>query len=222
MTSERWIAVKEGWRADQEPIRTAQYFRKEASGASRIVVIVTYQIGGFWAFSTQSDNGYRIHVRSARTIPLPGAPMLPEDVFSVALPRRAVIDFDNIQCDILSHVKVDEPILVSGVPVPYLEGDTPQFHKDPKIFTSDREFPEIIATCNPPSTIDGMTQTDLAVYPITYRPFSRVVSVRTEIKVTIPCLIRSGSYYTIQDVDWGSPVVRNMVGFSNRLLRTAF
>ncbi|MBI4749003.1 MAG: hypothetical protein HY774_10975 [Acidobacteria bacterium] len=219
MSNRSWLAVVPGGEINQAPLRELSY-QPDLTDTSRVWIRLNYQVKGFWIHSNHTTSDQTIHIPGVRVMATPGAPKLPMDVFSIAIPRKSRVSQDGLRVEVRQQTSVPGTYRIPPEPPFQLERESIPAAPDPVIYESGAFFPETVAACGKVYTIDGMNQVVISVFPIAYAPQLGQLIVRNSIQVSLLCL--NGSAYALDEVKWHSPAVQSIVGYNHTFLRSRF
>ena len=206
-----WFALSDGHKTGTSPVRRVSYTPYEST--ARVDIRLFYKLPGFWLTRVQdSEEQYMIQIPGGRMYGVPGVPMLPTDIFSLALPFGATFDPLNIKVLVQAQQELDEFLRLAPFPEPYVESQSADTEEDPQIYGRDDWVPSDIANLQKPSEIDGLCRTIVRLHPIAYAPQSRRLLARTRIRIRFICKIWENGHYDSDSVDWLSPVLSSVLG----------
>ncbi len=206
----QWIQTSAGWKPGTPGDRKVSY---EPLDDSRIEVILNYTLGGFWISPSSTDPSYHAaRFAGDRLSHVPGAPSVPIDVFSLALPAGAELAPGDLRAQVRGEEVCEGSWLLAPAAPPTIEGEPAHLEADPEIYGSDAWYPQTVARCTSPSEVDGLRRTAVTIYPLAFAPRSGRLKLRTHIRLELPCRVAGLTSHPRHPVDWHSPLVRSVVG----------
>jgi hypothetical protein len=215
MTSSKpqWIPATSGHQAPGTPgERDVSYPVRGGDGVTEIRL--RHELAGVWIAPSPLDPSYQVvRLPRGRCHQVPGAPAVPVDVFSLALPPGTRIVPDELTVQVGRTQVCDGNYRLAPAPPPTIEGQDVGLAENPEIYASDDWYPQIVASCAPVSEVDGLLRTVVTIYPVAFAPRSGRLLLRTHVELTLPSRRASASTRVRHPVDWHSPLVRSVVGY---------
>jgi hypothetical protein len=158
---------------DKNP--SAKLFPKENA------VAIQFRVSQFDFIDT--EDGEIVDIEDAAPLMEPGAPMVPEVRFFVAVPEGAKVS----KIDVVEG----EPKEVEGYHLiaPYLpktvDGEDVGFEPDPEIYESSESFPSDLYEINGPDKIRHLEALEVALYPLSFKPLLGSVEVYDILRIRV-------------------------------------
>lgn len=191
-------------------------FEHEPTGRT-VTVVVSYALAGYWVERDAAGLITALDLPGGRVLERPGVPRVPAAVFSVALPFGAKFDPQAVVIAVDEPIDADEPVRLTPVPLPHLEGTPPVLIPDPTVWASDQWFPLAVAEVGTAPDLDGVRRAVVRVNPLAVVPRSGRLQVRARVLLRVVCAVRNGGRYPDGRVDRLSPLVARLPGATDLL-----
>jgi len=184
MSEKVWINLSKtdsAGQAAEKIVMQTDYLGTDSSG----IVSISYHLKGFW----NQDNPFGKKDLSLFDIPQAGfaseygVPMVIREGLFVAIPQGST--YEKLEAKIIEKKELAENYDLLSVPKNVLETEETSFEPNIEIFSSDAEYPGIIAEYVDTVEIMGVQCVHLYVYPLQYKPKSKKINALTNILITV-------------------------------------
>lgn len=181
-----WFSLVDG--DEGMPAEKAIRYENAQNGtddAEGLFARICYRTYGVWQITEPYDQKEYVlyDLAEAGVTSVVGGPMLVREGLYVTVPPGK--KFSRLEVVNVSETDLDDRKEVLPVPEPVLETETLQFIKNEAIYESDSPYPSGYAEFTGQEQVLGTECVHLYIYPMHYRPKSKVVSVVNEMEIRV-------------------------------------
>jgi hypothetical protein len=200
----QWFEVLPGTSPGAAPERSIRYEREGA----RVTLHLRYQVPGVWL----GRPGEVPRLPEGRPPVEVGVPMVPLDVFPVALPNGTTVEPASAEWILLRSVELPGTFDVPLTGLPGVDAHQVRPTHGPGGYDGMQWYPRELGRCATAADADGLKRIAVGVNALAYASSTRRIQVRAHVELRLRGWLAGDGRYATGAVDWRSELVRTVVG----------